>query len=322
MINDAVLILMATYNGEKYLTDQLESIINQTNKNWKLIVQNDGSDDSILNILKSYQKKDGRIEIWINDSGLHGPYMNFYRLINKVKKLKIEYGYYAFADQDDVWENNKLDVLLNEINGDIPTLIYSDMRIIDANGKVTNTSITNTLGLRMSNSISAFFVHQVFGCAAVVNNALFSIVPTINLNRSQSKILAHDNLYAKFAATYGKVAFCPKVLVNYRRYGNNVTSKYEYNFKLSRILRRVMALNKLAADHARTYSQSLEAIRYMEKLDRRKLIDTKEVSRVINKGGISSVRYVLRKNIHWGNPVKDLSHILIICTGIYKKYLV
>lgn len=83
-----------------------------------------------------------------------------------------------------------------------------------------------------------------------------------------------------------------------------------------------MALNKLAADHARTYSQSLEAIRYMEKLDRRKLIDTKEVSRVINKGGISSVRYVLRKNIHWGNPVKDLSHILIICTGIYKKYLV
>ena len=90
-------ILMATYNGEKYLKEQIESILNQTYKNIRLIISDDASKDSTPQILEEYRKKDSRIEIYLNKEN-RGVVKNIEFLLEKV-----EDEFYMLADQDYVW---------------------------------------------------------------------------------------------------------------------------------------------------------------------------------------------------------------------------
>ena len=90
-------ILMATYNGEKYLKEQIESILNQTYKNIRLIISDDASKDSTPQILEEYRKKDSRIEIYLNKEN-RGVVKNIEFLLEKVEDK-----FYMLADQDDVW---------------------------------------------------------------------------------------------------------------------------------------------------------------------------------------------------------------------------
>ena len=88
MGNRTILIMMATYNGEKYIAKQLDTIINQTYTNWELIIRDDISTDNTLSIIKDYAKKDNRIKYILSNSQKHGAYYNFFGLINYVKKIK------------------------------------------------------------------------------------------------------------------------------------------------------------------------------------------------------------------------------------------
>lgn len=121
---------MATYNGEKYIREQIDSILNQTNRDWTLYIQDDGSTDSTLDIINSY--KDERIILV--DVGLtrQGAGMNFMSLLNMV-----ESDYYMFCDQDDVWLPFKIDVSLAEMEKieivDKPCLVYTDKTRVDEN---------------------------------------------------------------------------------------------------------------------------------------------------------------------------------------------
>ena len=81
----SVRIMMATYNGEKYLPQQLDSIITQTYENWSIIVQDDGSTDSTWSILEEYAKQDSRITIKKSPEEKHGAYYNFHSIANQEK---------------------------------------------------------------------------------------------------------------------------------------------------------------------------------------------------------------------------------------------
>ena len=97
-----IAILMSTYNGDKFLTKQLESIISQTIFDWKLYIHDDGSIDDSVSIIQNYVKKDERINFFEGSSGL-GPSKAFLSLI-----AKVESQYYVLCDQDDIWRSNKL----------------------------------------------------------------------------------------------------------------------------------------------------------------------------------------------------------------------
>ena len=97
MNNDTIDILLPTYNGEKYLKEQLDSILNQTYKNIRLIISDDCSKDSTPKILEEYRKKDERIELYLQKENI-GVVKGIEFLLKKVKS-----NYYMLADQDDVW---------------------------------------------------------------------------------------------------------------------------------------------------------------------------------------------------------------------------
>ena len=102
-MEETVDILLATYNGEKYVIEQIESILHQTYKNIRLLISDDCSTDDTRQILEQYQKKDNRIEIFFQEKNL-GYIRNFAFLLNQVKNK-----YYMLSDQDDVWLPEKVE---------------------------------------------------------------------------------------------------------------------------------------------------------------------------------------------------------------------
>ena len=125
---------MATYNGEKYLREQIDSILKQTFKDWKLIIRDDGSKDKTIEILNEYEKKDKRIKVLQDNKGNLGVAKNFEEL------LKNSSGEYVmFSDQDDYWMKNKIEkyikVLekLDKENLKNPLLIHSNSYVCDKN---------------------------------------------------------------------------------------------------------------------------------------------------------------------------------------------
>lgn len=324
IMEQAVRIMMATYNGQKYLREQLDSIINQTYENWSLIVQDDGSNDDTWLILKDYSNKDKRIEIRKSSEQKHGAYYNFHSIANQEKKSGVTYDYYMFSDQDDIWDSGKIEEMLfwfieNKI--DKPQFLYGDMKIIDANKKIVIKSIAREQGLFYKNVASLFICHNIYGCNTMMNKLAFMSVPIIDTSQEIISILCHDNLYAKFSGVLGEVNYMDKVLMSYRRHGENVTSIQQYGFGLKRIIKRLSKIDKLARDHARTYKQSLYTITLLKNDKQGKTSDLNSIEKCICGSGFFAVRLFILNKIDCGNMIKNISRCVVLFSGKHKKYL-
>ena len=314
------LIMMAVYNGEKYLGRQIDSILAQTCGDWELIVQDDGSTDGTRELLETYSAQDSRITWRPNETGFHGAYCNFHSLANHCKELP-PHTFYLFADQDDEWMPDKLERMKELLSGvKKPALAFADMDVIDGEGNPVFPSVGEAMGCRYVNKSSLFFSHIVFGCNTIMNDALFRAVPEIDVSLETTKILSHDNLYAKFAAALGRVIYSPEVTMHYRRHGDNVTAGQKYNYGPARILERAQNLKRLAKDHALTYNQSLCAIALLAR-EGHEGPALREIRHALCCGGPQALKIVQRRHVSWGKPVKDASRKLILLSGMYKPYL-
>ena len=323
-MGQSCLIMMALYNGERFLAEQIESIIHQTHTNWKLIIQDDGSTDCSCAIVEQYMRIDDRIMLWRNE-GPHGAYPNFHALINKCKGMT--YDFYMFCDHDDVWHPNKIESFISyyeqNCSNTEPTMIYADLRIIDAKGQVLSESINNTYGMQFNLPASAFFFHNVFGCNSFFNKALFSLVPCVDPGEEICQILSHDGYYAKFAVCYGCLLFYDMVLMDYRRYGGNVTASQVYTYKFKRIIKRMTNLDALSKDHALAYSQSIYTIDKILQLGGAKLSDSLllEIKASLQNGGVKGAVVFIKQRINCGKLIKTISRFCVLLLGKYRKYL-
>ena len=323
----SILIMMASYNGEKYIREQIESIRSQTYHNWKMIVQDDGSTDRTIEIINEYANLDARIRLWIRPKeARHGAYYNFHSLINKVRETEPVYNYYMFSDHDDVWHESKIEVLIKAAEKEdesVPLLLYADMQVIDGTGSVKIPSMNASVGIKYNNNYSPFYCHSVSGCNIMINHRLFELAPAVDADSEICSIISHDNYFAKLAALTGKMVFIDKVLMSYRRYGENVTAKQEYNYGIKRILRRISGLDDLAKDHALTYNQTLYAINRFRKVSSSKNVNAllNAIEASLKAGGMNALRTVNRLNITWGNRVRTFSRKIVLAFGLYKKYL-
>ena len=118
-------ILLATYNGEKYLKCQLDSILNQTHKNIRLLINDDCSTDNTRAILKEYEEKDNRIKVKYNEKNL-GYVKNFEDLLKRVENK-----YFALSDQDDFWKEEKIEKSLNKLLEEDADLVFTDLEPVD-----------------------------------------------------------------------------------------------------------------------------------------------------------------------------------------------
>ncbi len=119
-------VLMATYNGEKYLKEQIESILNQTYKNIQLIISDDCSTDGTREILKQYEQND-KIKIFYQEKNL-GYIKNFEFLLKNV-----ENELYMLSDQDDVWKEEKIEKSVEKLKTENLDLVFGDLEVVDEN---------------------------------------------------------------------------------------------------------------------------------------------------------------------------------------------
>lgn len=207
----SVTVLMATYNGEKYLLEQIDSILQQKGVDLNLFVRDDGSSDDTISILNKYQEE-GKIK-WYTGEHL-GVTKGYLDLLRHAPASD----YYAFCDQDDIWDDDKLIYAikkLEELPKDKPLIYYSSQRLVDEQGrliKVHEIDINRT-------PYTNFLISNVAGCTTVFNKELFFAI-----NKAEPDfILMHDSWAFKVCLALGGKYYADKIPhINYRQHGNNV----------------------------------------------------------------------------------------------------
>ena len=215
-------ILLAVWQGEKYLPSLLQSLRDQTNPSFHVIYQDDGSRDSSIALLEEIAGLDSRFTAGL-EQGLHlGAAGNFLSLLRQSRA-----DYIFLCDQDDIWEAQKIERMQNimqqeeTVTGkETPLLIHSDCTLIDGEGKVTAPSFFRLQGWDPSaTSLAQLLVqNNATGCTMMLNRALADLV--IRHGRA-SDMFMHDWFIALTAAAFGKIVFLDQPLVRYRQHENN-----------------------------------------------------------------------------------------------------
>lgn len=223
-------ILLSTYNGEKFIVEQIESLLNQTYENIQIYVRDDGSTDGTFAILQGYEKKNEIKLICGKNLGFCGSFFELLRDVN-------EGDYWSFCDQDDIWNREKIERavrFLEEYKGkrDIPLLYYSYSRMIDENG-------TN-LGVQEPPKNSLCFRRVLTGTfgvgfSMVINRQLRDAM----LECDSSRVGSHDWLAGAVALGLGEVIIDDHISATYRRLESSVTrisfsKRIEWFFKTFR----------------------------------------------------------------------------------------
>lgn len=226
-----VYILLAAFNGERFIREQISSIRNQTYVNWKLIIRDDGSTDKTKDIILECIQDDSRIVLLDNSDEQRGCVQNFNCLMEYAVSNSADYIF--FADQDDVWSPEKVSILMDkmeilegEYTKDTPLLAYSDLEVVDERLNVLNSSYMTKQRLShpKNEPLSRLLVENtVTGCAMLINRALLQIAHPI-----PDLIVIHDWWIALCAAMTGKVYFVEKSLIKYRQHDNNVIGLTSY----------------------------------------------------------------------------------------------
>lgn len=231
-----VSILLATYNGEKYLKEQLESILNQEYRDFTLYISDDGSSDGTWEIISDYALKDSRIKLFPKHDPNKSACRHFLFMLGNVQS-----DLYLFCDQDDVWTSDHIKVFverynsLSEMKKSKPVLIHSDLEIVDADLDVISDSFFKYDRLPKNPNAHFYFqMNNVTGCVCAVNNCLkeFVFKNSELLKNSFGEILMHDLFFAVIAAEFGTKIFIPKATILYRQHGTNVCGAGEgWNIK-------------------------------------------------------------------------------------------
>lgn len=210
-------IAMATYNGAKYLKEQINSILLQTIQDFELIVCDDCSSDSTVDILEEYVRKDSRVRIYQNTNNI-GFKKNFEKAIGLCRC-----DYIALCDQDDVWMPDHLEVLLSIIGENM--IACGNANMIDASGNFIGLTLREMEasdiefedGVKKAYSL-VYFRNPYQGASMLIKKEFFKIALPI-----PDDIGSHDSWFSVLSCFYGGLVYTNKIVNQYRMHGHNVT---------------------------------------------------------------------------------------------------
>lgn len=229
MDNRKIDILIATYNGEKYLREQLDSILNQTYKNIRIVISDDCSKDNTVNILKEYKEKDDRIELYLHEKNL-GVVKNIEFMLSKV-----ENDLYMLSDQDDVWLPEKVEKSVEKLEKENADLVFGDLEVVDEQLNTMYPSFGDFMLLneKIHKYINTNKINYLYNCVTgctVLSKKKFidKIIPI----PTESKYLIHDYWIGLILSLNGKLAYMDEKYIKYRQHGNNQvgTNKISHGF--------------------------------------------------------------------------------------------
>lgn len=221
-------IVLATYNGSSFLSEQIDSIINQTHSDISLLFSDDGSQDDTILKIRNFANYDKRMHI-CNTKRVGGVVLNFEKALEFTQS-----DYIMFSDQDDVWLPDKIESTLNfimgkekELGSDLPILCFSDLTLVDEKLNVIADSFYTANKLDPLNNTDVNFLlwrSTVYGCSCIFNRACLQMALPF-----PDDIPMHDHWLALVAAKNGRIFYFDQSTILYRQHSNNVIGGAAFN---------------------------------------------------------------------------------------------
>jgi len=283
-MTDSVDVLLSTYNGEKFLSAQIDSLLNQTYKNWRLIIRDDLSNDGTMLLVNEYKTKyPDKISILDNQSVKKGIVGSFECLIEGSSAH-----YVAFCDQDDVWLPNKLQLQMERIikleglyGRSMPILVHTDLIVVNDELDLIGASFWRYQHLapkKMNNLQRQLVQNCVTGCTVLVNRSLLALALPI-----PKGVIMHDWWLALIAVSEGKVCEMNITTVKYRQHDNNDTGAKRWGLSfIFKSIRRDRNSQKLSLMKTRIQAEELLKLNSLSDKNR-KIVE----------------RYILMYNSNW-----------------------
>lgn len=257
-------ILMATYNGEEYIKQQIESLFNQTIQDFILNVCDDHSTDSTYEILLKYAKQyPDKIHVSQNSQNSGSAKGNFFELM-----LRNQDDYIMLCDQDDVWLPNKIEISLSAIQKremvagkQTPILLHTDLCVVDKDLHMVNPSLNHMLDLHVEFGTLASQIVQntITGCTTMYNRALAELI------KKPPFCIMHDWWIGLVATAFGEKIYLPEATILYRQHDRNVIGA-KHVHSLGYIINRVLHIRDIRALLDTTYQQASAFLQEYEML--------------------------------------------------------
>lgn len=312
--NETVAICMATYNGELYLGQQIDSIRNQTFRNWVLFIRDDGSADRTEDLLRQYAAEEPRI-VLISDPALTGgsAQKNFAAILNWVNQ-RYSFQYFMFADQDDVWLDHKIESSLRLMKKEVtdpsrPILVHTDLSVADQDLSVLGRSFFTyrSLDPHVNDLPHLLVQNNVTGCTMLWNRALNDL-----LDLSDPGIAMHDWWIALTACAFGTILCLEEPTLLYRQHGNNVVGATRVN-SVGFILMRLRGYRKVRDKLRQSAAQARAFLVYYENLLTPEQIRILTLfSELYSHGKLQRIRTVCREGFLKQGMIQILGQLLLI----------
>lgn len=300
---------MATYNGEKYIEEQLDSILKQSYENWRLIIADDCSTDNTVAVIKDYQAKyPNKIILYQNEQPSGSARNNFFHLLDFSGNE-----YIMFADQDDVWLQDKVLKTLkkmisveNKYGKNIPLLVHTDLCVVDEELHIINESLFYMQDISADrNKLNNILIENIVtGCTMMINRKLANLLDT-----KPQKAIMHDMWMALVAATFGHIEYIDDATILYRQHNNNsvgAKNVHSLNYYIGKFLQKdksnMMLPNCMQAE------EFLHI--YFNKLDKKSVGMLCEFSTLLEYGRIYKFISLCKYNLFKKNYLKMVAQIL------------
>ncbi len=307
---DMVSIVMATYNGNKYLGEQIDSILSSAYPEIKLYIVDDRSQDNTMEILNSYKEQyPEKIDISQNETNL-GVNLNFLNAISKNTS-----DYIMLCDQDDVWKKDKVGKTLKKMKQmetqfgkNIPIAVFSDAYVVDSSLNIINQSFFGS-GRLDPNHIDLphlLMENKLIGCTLMINGELRRILQS---NQLPKRAKFHDGWLGLIAASMGKIGFIKEPTLYYRQHEGNVVGNQHF---ISYIINRISNIRRQREALKELYVQAEEfAALYHSQIDKKKLKHIIRFSKLCQENFIRRRIMMLRYGYLKSGIIRNIGLIII-----------
>ncbi len=311
-MNETITILLATYNGEKYLGHQLNSLLKQSYTNWHLLIRDDHSTDNTSFIIEKYKENyPGKIDIIKNTGNNKGSLPNFNALLETAADAK----YIMFCDQDDEWKPDKIEITFSKMkdletrfSADLPILIFTDFQYVDEEMNVIESKKKFKIN-RIKNIQFAQLLAQnpVYGCTTMLNRALADKVTSIPMQAE-----GHDYWIALVASMFGSIYYLKEKTVLYRQHNKNVSGNFDNNTLKKRVERIFIRKDNFSIlKNKKTMLMKLKETYYRQASDEIKNTLDRFLSMYKNKS-----LFLVVKNIRNGIVSQKISQTFLLYTTL------
>lgn len=302
-MNKRVTVLMSTYNGAKYLKEQIDSILSQEGVDVSLEIRDDGSSDDTVKLLKQYVDGDCRVKLKTGEN--IGVIRSFFTLLEESADSE----FYAFCDQDDYWEKDKLLTAvrcLETYDAEVPALYCSNLKVVDENLEFCRLS--NSKSINTDNKYSALVDFYSVGCTEVFNHS----AATLAKKNLSTDTLMHDSWLFILCSFFGKVVYDYTPHILYRQHGHNVIgskkNKYEQlKESFCRIFDRSIQPRLQTATALINTCESILTVEERRKV--RKIVDYK-------KNFLNRISLLFDYDIRSTRLISDIKYRLLIILGL------